>query len=109
MITPAPAKPQKTAPTGMPLSQSPSQTPPAQTKPAQPPKTSSGGQKTRPPSSGTGLNMKKVEKALELALTAAARMVGTGPEAVEDKLEFLEDAVKSLKDIVHGEKKREEE
>ena len=74
-----------------------------------PPKTSSGGQKTRPSTSGTGLTMKKVEKALDLAVKAATKMRGTGPEAVKDKLDFLEDAVKSLEDIVHGEKKREEE
>ena len=71
--------------------------------PAQPPKTSSGGQKTRSGPSGTGLDMKKVEKALGLAVKAATKMGGTGPEAVKDKLDFLEDAVKSLEDIVKGE------
>jgi len=53
--------------------------------------------------------MKKVEKALGLALKVAKRMGGTGPEAVKDKLDFLHDAVGKLEDIVHAEHKREKE
>ena len=39
----------------------------------------------------------------------AQKIGGTAVDAVEDKLEFLIDVVKEMRELAHNEKKREEE